>query len=187
MTWLGAGRWPGHTGIVSDWREALLEAVVADDGSSLQRSDETSWRFIISAVLTCSRSFFGEFGGFDPTLAGYGGEDWEFGFRAGHAEARFVHEPRVRPATRGERIRILLRSAVVPVRPVTDLVEQICTAGGEAKLLVVGEAVASARTRRREALGGRRVGDRKTPHHEGTGRNRPDYCSGRTGAIPVRS
>lgn len=60
----------------------------------LHRADETSWRFIISAVLTCSRSFFEEFGGFDPTLVGYGGEDWELGFRAWHTGARFVHEPR---------------------------------------------------------------------------------------------
>lgn len=218
----------------------------------LQRADETSWRFIISSVLTCSRSFFGEVGGFDPTLVGYGGEDWEFGFRAWHAGARFVHEPRatathdepdwgerdgdparqaaeknaetialarrithpaarpagvifatadiavvvpdfpepgvaetviagwlragdvavvvpgpvpelfgadprVRSATRGERIRFLLRSPVVPTGPVMELVDRICAAGGEAEVLVEGEVVASACTRRREALGGRAV------------------------------
>jgi glycosyltransferase involved in cell wall biosynthesis len=218
----------------------------------LHRADETSWRFIISAVLTCSRSFFDEFGGFDPTIVGYGGEDWELGFRAWHAGARFVHEPRatatheepdwghratdparqaaeknaettalahrithpaarpagvvfatadiaviipdfrepgvretviagwlragdvavvvtgpvpeifcadprVRAATRGERIRFVLHRPVVPAGPVADLVDRICAAGGDAVLLVEGEVAARARTRRREALGGRTV------------------------------
>lgn len=60
----------------------------------LHRADETSWRFILSAALTCTRDFFGEFGGFDATMVGYGGEDWELGFRAWHAGAGLVHEPR---------------------------------------------------------------------------------------------
>ena len=61
--------------------------------ANLRDADHTSWRYIISAVLTCSREFFGEVGGFDGTLVGYGGEDWEFGFRAWNAGATFVHEP----------------------------------------------------------------------------------------------
>lgn len=65
-----------------------------DRTGHLSRPDETSWRFIISAVLTCARSFFDEVGGFDATIVGYGGEDWEFGFRAWHAGAVFIHEPR---------------------------------------------------------------------------------------------
>ncbi|MCS5480350.1 glycosyltransferase [Corynebacterium sp. YIM 101645] len=218
----------------------------------LHRADETSWRFIISAVLTCSRSFFGEFGGFDPTFVGYGGEDWEFGFRAWHTGACFVHEPRatathdepdwghrgcdpvrqveeknaettalaqrithpsarpagvifptadiavavpdfrepgvreiviagwlragdvavvptgpvpeifradprVRTVTRGERIRFVLDRPVVPAGPVADLVDRICATGGDAELLMEGEVAATARTRRRAALGGRTV------------------------------
>lgn len=59
----------------------------------LADADDTSWRFIISAVLTCSRTFFAEIGGFDGTFVGYGGEDWEFGFRAWNAGATFIHEP----------------------------------------------------------------------------------------------
>ena len=61
--------------------------------ANLRDADHTSWRYIISAVLTCSREFFREVGGFDGTLVGYGGEDWEFGFRAWNAGATFVHEP----------------------------------------------------------------------------------------------
>ena len=63
------------------------------DTDNLSRADDTSWRFIISSVLTCSRRFFDAIGGFDGTFVGYGGEDWEFGFRAWNAGATFVHEP----------------------------------------------------------------------------------------------
>ena len=59
----------------------------------LSTPDDTSWRFIISSVLTCSRDFFERIGGFDGTFVGYGGEDWEFGFRAWNAGATFIHEP----------------------------------------------------------------------------------------------
>ena len=60
----------------------------------LQRADDSSWRFIISAALSCPTAFFRELGGFDATLVGYGGEDWEFGHRAWEAGARLIHEPR---------------------------------------------------------------------------------------------
>ncbi|GAB3698339.1 glycosyltransferase [Corynebacterium nasicanis] len=60
----------------------------------LQRADGSSWRFIVSAALTCGRDFFRELGGFDATMVGYGGEDWEFGHRAWESGARFIHEPR---------------------------------------------------------------------------------------------
>mgnify|MGYP002719434515 FL=1 len=61
--------------------------------ANLRDADHSSWRYVISAVLTCSREFFDAVGGFDGTLVGYGGEDWEFGFRAWNAGASFVHEP----------------------------------------------------------------------------------------------
>lgn len=69
----------------------LTDAWSATD--HLSTPDDTSWRFIISAVLTCSREFFERIGGFDGSFVGYGGEDWEFGFRAWNAGATFVHEP----------------------------------------------------------------------------------------------
>ncbi len=61
--------------------------------SHLAKADELSWRFIISAVLTCGAGFFRRINGFDTSLVGYGGEDWDLGFRAWRAGARLVHEP----------------------------------------------------------------------------------------------
>ena len=60
----------------------------------LQHADDTSWRYIISAALTCGAEFFREVHGFDASLVGYGGEDWEFAHRTWQCGARFVHEPR---------------------------------------------------------------------------------------------
>ena len=59
----------------------------------LRAADDTSWRFIISAAMVCSRSFFTFLSGFDATLVRYGGEDWEFAWRAWNHGAQFVHEP----------------------------------------------------------------------------------------------
>lgn len=60
----------------------------------LRDADHASWRFIISAALACTREFFDHVGGFDGSFVGYGGEDWEFAFRAWNAGATFVHEPK---------------------------------------------------------------------------------------------
>jgi hypothetical protein len=60
---------------------------------SLLDADDRSYRFVISAVLACGRRLFEELGGFDPRFVGYGGEDWEFAFRAFNAGAVLVHEP----------------------------------------------------------------------------------------------
>lgn len=69
----------------------LVDAWEATD--NLRHADHTSWRYVISAVLTCSKTFFDEVGGFDGSFVGYGGEDWEFGFRAWNHGATLVHEP----------------------------------------------------------------------------------------------
>ena len=69
----------------------LLDAWEATD--NLRAADHASWRYVISAVLTCSREFFEKVGGFDGSFVGYGGEDWEFGFRAWNAGATLIHEP----------------------------------------------------------------------------------------------
>jgi GT2 family glycosyltransferase len=61
---------------------------------SLLDADDRSYRFVLSAVLACGRRLFEELGGFDPRFVGYGGEDWEFAFRAFNAGAILVHEPR---------------------------------------------------------------------------------------------
>nr|WP_296765716.1 glycosyltransferase [Rhodococcus sp. (in: high G+C Gram-positive bacteria)] len=51
------------------------------------------YKYMISAVLTCSRELFDDVGGFDSAFVGYGGEDWEFANRAFMMGAVFAHEP----------------------------------------------------------------------------------------------
>ena len=53
--------------------------------------DYRSYRFLIGAVLACGRTFFAETGGFDESFSEYGGEDWEWGYRAWLAGAVFAH------------------------------------------------------------------------------------------------
>jgi GT2 family glycosyltransferase len=55
-------------------------------------ADERSYRFVISAVLACSRRFFTEVGGF-ADFDTYGGEDWEWAHRAWRAGAILAHVP----------------------------------------------------------------------------------------------
>lgn len=54
-------------------------------------SDDRSYRFVIGAVIACSRRMFDEVGGFDETFASYGGEDWEWAHRMWQAGAVFAH------------------------------------------------------------------------------------------------
>ncbi|MGU3432950.1 glycosyltransferase family 2 protein [Actinomycetes bacterium M1A6_2h] len=55
--------------------------------------DHRSYRWIISAVMCCSREFFDDIGGFDESFVGYGGEDWELANRAFHAGAVVARVP----------------------------------------------------------------------------------------------
>lgn len=68
-----------------------------DDGwarsRALRDADETSFRFVISAVVACSRWLFDAVGGFDETFAAYGGEDWEWAHRCRLAGGLLAHEP----------------------------------------------------------------------------------------------
>lgn len=59
----------------------------------LTLADDTSWRFIISSVLALPRELFTSVGGFDESMVGYGGEDWELGWRLWNAGAKFRHVP----------------------------------------------------------------------------------------------
>jgi GT2 family glycosyltransferase len=51
------------------------------------------YKYMISAVMTCSRDLFDDVGGFDESFVGYGGEDWELANRAFMMGGVFVHEP----------------------------------------------------------------------------------------------
>lgn len=67
----------------------LLEAYARTE--NLLRSDDRSYRFVIGAVMACSRSFFDDVGGFDEGFSTYGGEDWEWAHRAWQGGAVFAH------------------------------------------------------------------------------------------------
>ena len=58
----------------------------------LLRTEPRNYRFLISATMACSRRLFDEIGGFDPSMVGYGGEDWDLAFRAGNAGAVLAHQ-----------------------------------------------------------------------------------------------
>lgn len=60
---------------------------------SLLDADDRSYRFVIGAVIACSRSLFDEVGGFDESFTSYGGEDWEWAHRMWQAGAVFAHVP----------------------------------------------------------------------------------------------
>jgi len=61
--------------------------------ADLLHADDRSYRYVISAVLACSRALFDELGGFDETFTSYGGEDWEWAHRAWQAGAVLAHVP----------------------------------------------------------------------------------------------
>lgn len=63
------------------------------DSRDLLDADDRSYRFVIGAVIACSRWFFDEVGGFDETFDSYGGEDWEWAYRAWLAGAILAHVP----------------------------------------------------------------------------------------------
>ncbi|WJL96601.1 glycosyltransferase [Microbacterium sp. ET2] len=60
---------------------------------NLLDADDRSYRFVIGAVMACSRRLYDEIGGFDEAFTAYGGEDWEFAHRAWQAGAVLAHVP----------------------------------------------------------------------------------------------
>jgi GT2 family glycosyltransferase len=63
------------------------------ESQNLLITDDTSYRFVISAVMCCTADLFREIGGFDESFTSYGGEDWELAYRAYNAGAVLAHEP----------------------------------------------------------------------------------------------
>ncbi len=64
-----------------------------DRTSNLLNPGWDGYKYLISAVMTCSRQLFDDVGGFDPSFVHYGGEDWEFANRSFMMGAMFAHEP----------------------------------------------------------------------------------------------
>lgn len=79
-----------------DWLHDAWE--YTDD---LRGGDDTNFRFVISAVLACRREVFERLAGFDPTMVGYGGEDWELAWQAWLAGFDLRHEPLALAAHQG--------------------------------------------------------------------------------------
>lgn len=86
--WLGARRPPPPRRSDPSW--------LADGyrrSHDLLHADDRSFRYVISAVMGCHRRLFEDVEGFDGTRDEYGGDDWEFAFRAFNNGALLVHEP----------------------------------------------------------------------------------------------
>jgi len=69
----------------------LLDAY-ARSGNLLD-ADDRSYRYVIGAVMACTRALFDDIGGFEESFTSYGGEDWEWAHRAWQAGAVFAHVP----------------------------------------------------------------------------------------------
>lgn len=73
--------WSGrHTPPMLDEPGWLADAYGAS--ADLLHIDHRSYRYVISAVMCCSRELFDDIGGMDESFCDYGGEDWEFAHRA---------------------------------------------------------------------------------------------------------
>ena len=79
---------PDHELPEPDWLKHAYRAT-----RNLLDADDRSYRYVIGAVLACSRSFFDEVGGFDESFTTYGGEDWEWAYRAWVGGAMLAHVP----------------------------------------------------------------------------------------------
>lgn len=60
---------------------------------NLLRTGSRSFSFLIGAVLGCSKSLHTEIGGFDESIVGYGGEDYDYTYRAANAGAVLAYVP----------------------------------------------------------------------------------------------
>lgn len=60
---------------------------------NLLDADDRSYRYVIGAAFACSRWLFEKVGGFDETFRTYGGEDWEWVYRAWLGGALLAHDP----------------------------------------------------------------------------------------------
>lgn len=81
---------------VVEGRELPEPAWLADAyrrSRNLLEADDRSYRHTIGAVLACSRIVFDATGGFDESFRSYGGEDWEWTYRAWLKGALLAHVP----------------------------------------------------------------------------------------------
>jgi GT2 family glycosyltransferase len=78
-------------------RHELAEPAWLQDGYArtrdLRDADDRSYRYVIGAVTACSRQMLEASGGYDESFTSYGGEDWEWAYRAWLAGAVFAYVP----------------------------------------------------------------------------------------------
>ena len=88
----------GHIGVLQEPRW-LLDGYARTE--NLASTTDEDFRLVISAVLGVDRHLWDATDGFDESFVGYGGEDWDFGWRAWLAGAT-GHMSRTRwPGTTG--------------------------------------------------------------------------------------
>lgn len=79
----------------ADGARRLTDPAWLSDGyartNDLAEAGVEDFRLIISALMGVDRELFERVGGFDETLTGYGGEDWDLAYRCWQAGARFAH------------------------------------------------------------------------------------------------
>lgn len=63
------------------------------DTRNLLDADDRAYRYVIGAAFACSRWFFERIGGFDEQFRSYGGEDWEWAYRAWLGGGILAHVP----------------------------------------------------------------------------------------------
>ncbi|SDP38840.1 Glycosyltransferase like family 2 [Nakamurella panacisegetis] len=86
--WLGSGPNPPD-----EWAEPTWLSNHYQRTGNLLSVDPRSYKYLIGAVLGCSAEMFGELGGFDDSIVGYGGEDYDFTYRAFTAGGVLAHVP----------------------------------------------------------------------------------------------
>jgi GT2 family glycosyltransferase len=69
----------------------LAEGYARTDG--LLHADDRSFQYVISAVMACGHRLYDDVGGFDRDRDEYGGDDWDFAYRAFNNGAVLLHAP----------------------------------------------------------------------------------------------
>jgi hypothetical protein len=88
VEWLAGDGAPPPIGNDPPWLDEGYRAT-----RDLLRVDRRSYRFVISAVMACHRTLFDDIGGFCASRTEYGGDDWEFAYRAYTNGAILAHDP----------------------------------------------------------------------------------------------
>ncbi|WP_415839475.1 glycosyltransferase, partial [Nocardioides zeicaulis] len=141
-----------------------------DRTRDLLDADGSAHRFVISAVMACSRWWYDEVGGFDESFRTYGGEDWELAHRSWTAGGLVAHRrdavawhdgphagerPRHDVAELAETVAVADRTASSSttwhglLRGPADVVVTLAASLGEAELLVTVDSVLASLPRAR--------------------------------------